>query len=478
MPDAPRQHAAVVKHGARDVPVARLRSSRNPVAAVATARRYAVVMAPEELPAIHPAGWLLLAAILLSIGHGLGLGLGVPAAWPGVAFWAAGLLLASRVAGLQRTQTLLMLLVGVAGLIFAAVAGAGVQLDKALASNQALLAMLTAVSFLRLISLPEVAGDERDPRGRSALWRTLLGVHLFGSVINLSAVMILGDRQSRAQAMTPLQAVVLSRGFALAAHWSPFFAAMGVALSNAPGAQLVVLSAVGLPLALLGLAVSGWRLSRWTDAAVYRGYPLHFEALWVPALLAALVMLAHGLWPAVPILTFISGLALGLTLLVLLVRHGAAAPARLVGHVREGLPRMSGELALFLAAGVLAAGIASAVDGSGWSLQLAHFGATQASLLLVLMVGLSAAGVHPVISIASAHGILAPLAPDPNLMGITYLMTWAAGVSASPLSGMHLAMQGRFGIDARGFLRWNGGFVLFMLLADILVLHLFERLSG
>jgi hypothetical protein len=43
---------------------------------------------------------------------------------------------------------------------------------------------------------------------------------------------------------------------------------------------------------------------------------------------------------------------------------------------------------------------------------------------------------------------------------------------------MHLAMQGRFGIDARGFLRWNGGFVLFMLAADLLVLQLYERLAG
>ena len=138
---------------------------------------------------------------------------------------------------------------------------------------------------------------------------------------------------------------------------------------------------------------------------------------------------------------------------------------------------MSGELALFLAAGVLAAGIASLVDGAGWTLDLPHFGAGQASLLLILMVALSAAGVHPVISIASAHAVLAPLAPDPNLMGITYLMTWAGGVASSPLSGMHLAMQGRFGVDARGFLRWNGGFVLLMLATDVVVLHLFERLS-
>ncbi len=424
----------------------------------------------------HAAGWLLLGAIALSLMHGLGLG--VTRAFPGALFWLAGLLLAARVSGLQRTQTLLMLLVGTAGLVFALIGGGSAQWDKALGTNQALLAMLGGVSFLRLISLPEVDAGEPDPRGRAALWRTLLGVHLFGSVINLSAVMILGDRQSRRRAMTPLQAAVLSRGFSLAAHWSPFFAAMGIALSNAPGSELVVLSSVGLPLAALGLSLSGWGLTRWPGAAEFIGYPMHFGALWIPGVLALLVLGAHEWWPAVPILTFISGLSLSLTVLVLLVRRPDAALPRLAGHVRDGLPRMSGELTLFLAAGVLAAGIASAVESVGFTLDLPTFGATEAGVLLLIMVALSAAGVHPVISIATAHGLLAPLAPDPNLLGITYLMTWAAGVSSSPLSGMHLAMQGRFGIDPRGFLRWNGPFVLLMLVIDVAALQLYEVVAG
>jgi hypothetical protein len=421
------------------------------------------------------AGWLLLVAIGLSVMHGLATGL--PPTAPGAAFWIAGLLLFAQVNGLQRAQTLVMLLVGAIGLGYAWSQGHSPEWDKALATNQAMLAMLAGVTFLRLISLPETQAGEADPRGRAALWRTLMGVHLFGSVINLSAVMILGDRQSRSAPLTPLQASVLSRGFALAAHWSPFFAAMGIALTNAPGAQLLTLSSIGLPLAAVGLAVSAWQLSRWPDAPNFVGYPMHFAALWIPALLAILVLIAHEILPMVPILSLISSLALAMTLGVLSVRYGAAGWTRMIEHIRTGLPRMSGELVLFLAAGVLAAGISSAVLSTGFTLDFIEFGATEASLLLMLMVGLSAAGVHPVISIATAHGLLAPLAPDPNLMGITYLMAWAAGVSSSPLSGMHLAMYGRYGIDPRGFLRWNGGFTLFMLTVDTLVLHAYQALA-
>lgn len=420
------------------------------------------------------AGWLLLAAVLLSVAQGIGLAR--VAAVAGATFWLAGLLLAPRVRGLQRVQTLLMLAVGIAGMWYAAQRGGEAQLAKALASNQALLAMLVGVTFLRLISLPDPAADEADPRGPHALWRTLLGVHLFGSVINLSAVLILGDRQTRRAPMSPLQAVVLSRGFALAALWSPFFAAMGIALGHAPGAQLPVLSSVGLPLAALGLAATVWSLRRHRDVAAYVGYPMHFGALWIPALLALLVLLAHLRWREIPILSLIAGLSLALTLVVLAWRHAGAAVGRLRDHVDGGLPAMSGELALFLAAGVLAAGIASVVDSTGFVVELDGFGAGEAGTLLVLMVLASVAGVHPVISIATAHGLLAPLSPDPNLMGITYLMAWSAGVSSSPLSGMHLAMQGRFGVDARSFLRWNWAFTLGMLLVDIVALQIYEAL--
>lgn len=139
---------------------------------------------------------------------------------------------------------------------------------------------------------------------------------------------------------------------------------------------------------------------------------------------------------------------------------------------------MAGELALFLAAAVLAAGIEAAVQAQGWTLTLVDFGATESWLMLLTMVALSIAGVHPVISIATAQGMLAPLAIDPNLLGITYLMAWAVGVSISPFSGMHLGMQGRFGIDPRGFVRWNAGFTLVMLLIHGAALHAYERLIG
>ncbi|WP_078486515.1 hypothetical protein [Solemya velesiana gill symbiont] len=411
--------------------------------------------------------------ILLSITHGLYSE--VPRSLAGIAAWIAGALLFVQVKGLGRTQALVLLGVGLAAMTWGVANGAAVPLEKALSTNQALLAMLAAVSFLRLVILPEATTEEQLPTGPKALWRTLLGVHFFGAVINLSAVMILGDRQSRREALSPTQAIVLSRGFAVASHWSSFFAAMGVALTNAPGAQFTTLSPVGLPIALIALVVTGLTLSRREQGVHFRGYPMQFSALWIPALLSMGVMGCHLVWRELPILTLISILSITLTIVLLLMRNRSEGMERLGQHIANGLPRMRGELTLFLSAGILAAGITAAMDAMALDLAIDHFGAQEATLLLLFMVGISILGVHPVISIATAGSILMPLVADPNLLALTFLMTWALGITTSPFSGMHLAMQGRFGINAYRFPRWNGGFAIFMLLVDSVALHLYAN---
>lgn len=417
------------------------------------------------------AGWLLLAMVVLSIAHGLAPALS--AAYPGAVAWLAGLLLFARVTRAQRIQILAMFAVGVAGIIWGVLHGLDAGLGKALAGNQAILSMLAAVSFLRLVALSPADAEERLPRGRGAFWRTLFGVHLFGAVINFSAIGIVGDRLSARRPLSTLQALTLSRGFCLAALWSPFFAAMGVALTQAPGSQLSVMVAVGIPVALLMLLLTGWRMAARDGIDDYPGYPIRLEALGLPLLLAAGTLLMRRFLPEVPILTVIALLSLLVTVAVLVLREGAASGAQLVEQVRVGLPRMSGEMALFLAAGVLAAGVSVLVAALFPGLVVERFGPTEAGLLLTLMTAVAVVGVHPVTSIAVAAGILMPYVDDPNLLGITFLMSWASGVSISPFSGLHLGIQGRYGINAFSFLRWNVRFTLLLLAVNCSALQLY-----
>ena len=112
-------------------------------------------------------GPLLLSMVLLSVAHGLAPG--IPRLYAGIAAWLAGVILWPSVKGLARLQILTMLGVGAISLAWAASMGRATDWESMLASNQALLSMLAAVSFLRLVTLPASAADDPAPKGPAAL---------------------------------------------------------------------------------------------------------------------------------------------------------------------------------------------------------------------------------------------------------------------------------------------------------------------
>lgn len=380
--------------------------------------------------------------------------------------WLAAALLWMRAAPRTRAQAGVLGGIGLAGLAWGATHGGRIDPQLIFGSNALLIAMLAAVSFLRLITRPGGQGAARTAHGRKALWSTLLGVHLFGAVINLSVVFIMGDRLSAYRDLNARQVSVLTRGFSAAAFWSPFFAAMAAALTYAPGAQLPRLMLFGIPLAALALAITALRKP--AEDVDFEGYPMHFGTLWLPATLAVLVLALHAAFPLWPILAIICLLAPAITLAYLAVTGRGSA--QLSGHIRQGLPSMANELLLFLAAGLMAAGVDSSLSTlHGW-LPFARFGGVEAALTLLFMYLISLAGVHPVIGIAVIGTLLAPLQPDTNLLAMTFLCSWAISVGTSPFSGMNLALQGRYRIAPLDFLRWNGRYSLFMLGASMAAL--------
>ncbi|HCB12621.1 MAG TPA: hypothetical protein DEP36_03485 [Gammaproteobacteria bacterium] len=427
---------------------------------------------PARLPPHRDAlaGGLLTLMIMASVIPGISL---LPA---GILGWVAALLLSDRLARRQHLQSAWLIGLGLAGVLWGELHGAPLNVTKLLAGNQGLVSLLAAVSFLRLVTRPEAANrDAPLPRGRKALWRTLIGVHLFGAVINLSTVVILGDRMTTRGRLGKRRALALSRGFAAAAFWSPFFSAMAAALTYAPGARLSIVVLAGLPMAALAL----WLTVREIDpedptlGAPFIGYPMNFSALWIPGLLVVIVLTLHTLIPHWSILAIIALSAPLLTIAILTAQQRHGAWISLKAHIGHGLASTVNELALFLAAGVLAAGLTSLSHLLRDWLPFDQFGAPQAGLILIAMVGVAALGVHPVITIAAFGVWLAPLHPEPDLLAITLLMAWAIGVPANPLSGLHLMMQGRYGIDGYAFLYWNRGYVLKCLGAGVALLFVY-----
>ena len=397
----------------------------------------------------------------------------------GAPIWGAALLLWPRLSPAQRKQARVLLLAGAPLLLFGTLYSQDLSyLRKALEANYLVLAMLVGVSFLRLVAMQGVQGDEQLPRGRRALWHTLLGTHLIGSVINISSVLIVGDRLAARQPLKPVQALVLLRSFSICAFWSPFFAAMGLTLVSAPGAELKTLVLYGVPVAVVALVFSLWEVSRHPEAEQASGFPMHLKALWMPMLLAVLVVISHELWPRISVLTLVTLISILFATGWLLFRQRRQGGRRLLNHIHEGLPGLAGEVMLFLAAAVLAAGVAAVLGALDLALAPEHYGAPEACVTLVVLVLLAFAGMHPVTGVVLVGSILAPGVSDPNLLGLTMLMGWALGVGLSPLSGIQLSLRARYFISAAQLLRLNRYYAPVMLLICWGMLWLFARLNG
>ncbi len=418
-----------------------------------------------------------IAGLALATMVALYVGSGVVDDWPrwpaGVAAWVAALLLARRLGRAQAWQVGTLVSVGGIGLLVAVLEGGSPPWADLLHANAGLLTMIAAVSFLRLVALPEDREGAEPPRGPVAFRRTMLGVAVFGAFINISAPILIGEYLSRRHRLTRFEARSLTRVFSGCPAWSPFFGGMAVVLTLVQGMHLPVVMAVGLPFAVIGYwVVVGSTLWRERDDVErFEGYPMSVSGLRVPAILALCVTLGY-LFLDVAVLVVIAVSAITVTSGILVWRHGLnGARRRFTGHVQFGLPGMAGELFLFLAAGVLAVGLRAAITAADFALPLHGFGATEASVLLLGMILVSAMGAHPVIFIVVVTPLLLPLAPEPNLLAVTYLFGWSLGTCASPLSGTHLIFQGRFGIPSLQGAMGNWPFVGVMAIVGVAMLH-------
>lgn len=415
-------------------------------------------------------GLLVLFSLLCVMGRGVGVeipvqiavagyGLAVILCWPG---------LGSR----NQKQCLFLICSGVFFIGFGLSGGQQFSLETMISGNLSLVSMLVAVSFLGLVSAPAVESAKDLPQGTRALRDTLIGVHLLGSVINLSSVFILGDRMSSKKPLTRQQAIALTRGFSAAAFWSPFFAAMGVAYTYAPDAKLSTILMVGIPLGIVAIAITYVELSRHDNVEAFVGYPIHYSSMWLPLLLALCVFGVRYRQPNFPILTLITLISPTITVLVLLAKRNKTF-TKLRDHTREILPTMGNELALFLSAGVFSYGLRLIIlSGDGSWLPFDTFGPTQASLCLGAALIAALLGFHPIITIAVMAPLLTPLNPDHTMLGIVFLAIWALGAAVGPLSGLNLAVQSRFQIEAISIMRWNLGFCFIMFLVTSMALFL------
>jgi len=419
-------------------------------------------------------GVLLFSMAVLSLTTGL-----FPTTKP-LLIWPIGLLVIVSVALLvtqvgrgPRIQVGLLLLIGIVLLIVSIQKGVSVSFIDTLTRNVGLVTMLLSVGFLKMIVIPERESPSDITTGPNALAQTLFSVALFGSMINISAPVLIAERLHARRPLDLFAISTICRVFSPCASWSPFFMGMAVVLVYIPELGLMKVMLTGFPFAVIATVLAYWIACQRHPERVeaFEGYPLKVSSLWVPALLAICVVAASQLFPALSIVVVIALSALLLTVAVLIVRRGIQSGlASFYDHILRVLPGSVNEVILFVSAGVLAAGLTGLVDAGMLDVPFQTFTPVTAAVLLGAMILISAIGVHPLIQISGLAPLVLVASPAPDLLASTFLFAWSLGTCGSPLSGTNLMFQAKFGIPAWRIATCNWPFIGLMYVVAIMLL--------
>jgi len=423
------------------------------------------------------AGILILVMILITIINSfLTISTSFNSLWlAGICGWLAALLLFSDTPRILQVQVGVLIVIGLGLIVHSSNQGISVDLNSIISGNTRLLAMIAAVGFLKLVVIPDSTTQRPLPVGKSTYLQTLIGLNLSASIINISAPIMIADRIHHQRPLQRFTSQSFTRVFCGVASWSPFFGAMAVVLTYVSDAQLSWIIVAGLPFTIAGfLVVYAEARLRYADQVDdFVGYPMQVSSLKIPALLVLSVIIAVWSLPGTSVLVVIALCALLVTVVSLIIRTNIeSALHQLTDYIVTGLPRIVNELALFLAAGVLAAGMSAIIKNGALPIPFDVFDALTASKLLGIMVVLAAMGIHPVILISSFTPLILSLDPDPNLLAVTYLFAWNLGTCSSPLSGTHLVFQGRYGLPSWKAAMWNWPYAIIMWLIALAWLHL------
>lgn len=343
--------------------------------------------------------------------------------------------------------------------------------------NQYLITLLIGVGFLRLIANPNNTNlDEVSPKGINSFVKTYFGVHLFASVINLSALILIADKMYKKNFLTNTQIILLTRSFANDAYWSPFFVAFAAAVVYMPKLNTSVILVNGIVLSLIGFLITYFEVKNDKKNLIneFEGYPISFSSLYLPFSLAFLVLLTNYFFPQIKVIILISLFSFFLVLIILPIKKSIKkAIKEIKNHILNELPKMKAEISLFLVAGMFGVIMSSILLGLNLQLPFEKFDWIIASILLAIFIFLGFIGIHPLITIAIIGDLLNQV--DHTLLAVTFLMAWATTVSTSPFSGSNLTIVSRYDFNAKDIFKLNMFYALKMYLVSVIFLFILYK---
>ncbi len=400
----------------------------------------------------------------------------------------------TRILRLQRSVGIALLLGGTVAAAFTPNPAAIIQLG--LEKTLPFLLLFASVAWLQIPSgqSPSLLAVRetvlRQPPGRRFAWVAAVG-HFLGVAFNLAGLSLLTPmvEQGKDERLQKRLGRAMIQGFGAGTCWSPLYVGTAVIIASVPGVSWIEVGPAGFGIALVLLAWS-WSFDRLfarrggtASGAVPEAHPGMPPIVWARLILilcslfGCIIGLVEGLGWSIPVALAVTAPIYAMIWSFLIRRAGAGpGAAETARRVLAGLPGLRGEALLFTGANVLGVGIAALIPDAGSA--GSDFPIAPTVMLVLIMAGyalLSAAGLHPVVTVVLVTSILTPsvIGVSPAILALALMTMWGQGTNISPFSATVLYMArvtGRSGWTVAW--RWNGpfGITATLLLAAIIAI--------
>lgn len=411
----------------------------------------------------------------------------------------AGMILFSMLVAISGSRVIrVFLLLGLLcfPLTFHYVEDAWRTLDEGAVRAQLFLSFIAAIMVLRepafRSQLLQAAGKiiVQQRQGRR-VFMLLLGSHLFGLMMNMGSVVLLGSIASsqRMEGTTGTSysqqqsALAIIQGFVTTMLWSPLSLALVVVLSQVPGVTSSMITPFGLlgVLLLFALSFAVSQLEVWlrrnnpeavserAEGTDVRGGRYFLKILMRVILLVVAifsVITALSLVASVPVPVAVTLAIPVITLVWLMIQsHGDIADCfrgPVASAIFRTLPSQSSEVGILLVAGFMGPVLVALMPTADINAFLQSHHTPPGVIVLAAFFAIVAGGllaINPLISVTIALGVLAdPLALgiNPLLLALSILVAWAIASALSPYTGVTIVTASMFGVKSTTLaLVWN-----------------------
>ncbi|MBM7583561.1 hypothetical protein JOC86_000098 [Bacillus pakistanensis] len=317
---------------------------------------------------------------------------------------------------------------------------------------------------------------------------------LFGPVLNIGTIRLLDDVVQKFTISPKLLAKGYLTGFSTVVLWSPYFASVGL-VTHYLHISIVSYFAISIPFAILQLIVANFLFqftARNQDLQIEQG-PIHSitsshdrKKIWGLLIIVFTLMcsvlflerLTH--WPMLLLVSIIS-LLFPLGWIIFSKRKRLFAQ-HLFQFRNQSLLQMDNEIVMFISAGLFGASL----TGTDFAETIGNMMNTISSvsfLLFILVtilsfITLTLIGFHPIIFVIPVISQVDPIVigTTPEVVAIIFMLSWSLSAVISPINPLNILVSSLVKKKSSVVgLKWNGKFVITILLIGILYIYFVQN---